>query len=54
VVHVHPGHALRVGDRLKVRVERADAYDLYASPADFRLRAPPGPSRRSHRVISRR
>ena len=56
-VFVRPGHALKVGAFYKVKIERADAFDLLASPADFRLRnAPPPaapPGRRLHRVISR-
>jgi ribosomal protein S12 methylthiotransferase len=53
-VFVFPGHALRVGDRVKVKVDRAEAFDLHAAPVDFRLRtAAPSPGR-MHRVISRR
>jgi ribosomal protein S12 methylthiotransferase len=56
-VFVTPGHLLKVGDKLKVRVDRSDAFDLYASPTDFKLRATPMaqpiPGRRMHRVISR-
>jgi len=53
-VFVSPGHALRPGDLVKVRVERTAAFDLYASPIDFRLRnAAAQPARRMHRVISR-
>jgi ribosomal protein S12 methylthiotransferase len=57
-VFVRPGHALTVGEFVTVKVERADAFDLLATPTDFRLRnaALPSvsPSRRMHRVISRR
>jgi ribosomal protein S12 methylthiotransferase len=56
-VFVRPGHALKVGEFVTVKVERADAFDLLATPTDFRLRnAAPlavSPSRRMHRVISR-
>ena len=56
-VFVRPGHALKVGEFVSVKVERADAFDLLATPTDFRLRnAQPlavSPSRRMHRVISR-
>ncbi len=51
-VFVTPGHALRPGDLVKVKVERADAFDLHAAPTDFRLRNAPPP--RLHRVILRR
>ena len=47
------GGSLRPGDKLKVRIDRADAFDLYATPTDLRLRAPMAPPRRMHRVISR-
>jgi ribosomal protein S12 methylthiotransferase len=54
-VFVRPGHALKVGEIVKVKIERADAFDLLATPSDFRLRnAAPlalSPSRRMHRVI---
>ncbi|HTI67622.1 MAG TPA: 30S ribosomal protein S12 methylthiotransferase RimO [Caulobacteraceae bacterium] len=53
-VFVTPGGALRSGDLVKVRIERTDAFDLYATPTDLRLRAPAGPAPRMHRVISRR
>jgi hypothetical protein len=57
-VFVTPGHALRPGDLVKVKVDRAEAFDLHATPIDFRLRnaAPPAQAlaqRRMHRVISR-
>ncbi len=53
-VFVTPGHALKVGQFVKVRIERADAFDLYAAPTDLRLRAPAvQPGGRMHRVISR-
>ena len=52
-VYVAPGAGLRPGQLLKVRIERSDAFDLYGSPADLRLRAPAGPAPRMHRVISR-
>ncbi len=56
-VFVRSGHALKVGEFVTVKVERADAFDLLATPTDFRLRnAAPlavSPSRRMHRVISR-
>jgi ribosomal protein S12 methylthiotransferase len=49
------GQALRPGDLVKVKVDRADAFDLYATPIDFRLRnAASQPARRMHRVIARR
>jgi ribosomal protein S12 methylthiotransferase len=55
VVRVAAAPSLRPGDRLKVRIDRADAFDLYATPVDLRLRAVAGaPGRRAHRVISRR
>ena len=54
-VFVRPGHALKVGELVKVKVERADAFDLLATPSDFRLRKPAplsvSPHRRMHRVI---
>jgi ribosomal protein S12 methylthiotransferase len=54
-VFVTPGAALRPGQLVKVRIDRADAFDLHASPTDLRLRtAAPGPGRPMHRVISRR
>jgi ribosomal protein S12 methylthiotransferase len=56
-VFVTPGGMLKPGDKLKVRVDRSDAFDLYASPSDFKLRATPMaqpvPGRRMHRIISR-
>jgi ribosomal protein S12 methylthiotransferase len=56
-VFVTPGGALKPGDKLKVRVDRSDAFDLHASPTDFKLRATPMaqplPGRRMHRIISR-
>jgi len=53
-VFVRPGHALKPGEIVKVKVERADAFDLMATPVDLRLRRPAlAPSRRMHRVISR-
>jgi ribosomal protein S12 methylthiotransferase len=53
-VFVTPGHALRPGDLVKVKVDWAEAFDLHATPVDFRLRnAAPQPNRRMHRVISR-
>ena len=51
-VFVSPGAALKVGQMLKVKVERADDFDLFAAPVDFRLRATAAPGR-VHRVISR-
>jgi len=49
-VFIAQGAALRVGDKVKVRIDAAGDFDLHASPTDFRLRnAPP-----RHRVISRR
>jgi ribosomal protein S12 methylthiotransferase len=54
-VFVTPGAALRPGQVVKVRIDRADAFDLYASPTDLRLRtAAAAPGRPMHRVISRR
>jgi ribosomal protein S12 methylthiotransferase len=53
-VFVTPGHALRPGDLVKVKVDRAEAFDLYATPTDFRLRAAAASPGRMHRVISRR
>lgn len=54
-VFVRPGHALKVGELVKVKVERADAFDLLSTPTDFRLRKPlplsVSPTRRMHRVI---
>lgn len=56
-VFVRPGHALKVGEFVTVKVERADAFDLLATPTEFRLRtAAPlalSPQRRMHRLISR-
>ena len=52
-VFVTPGGALKPGQMVKVRIDRTDAFDLYASPTDLRLRAPAGPPARMHRVISR-
>lgn len=56
-VFVTPGGMLKVGDKLKVRIDRSDAFDLFASPTDFKLRATsmaqPLPGRRMHRIISR-
>ena len=53
-VFVTPGQALTPGQFVKVRIDRADAFDLYASPTDLRLRtAPARPAGRMHRVISR-
>ena len=53
-VFVTPGGALKPGQMVKVRIDRADAFDLYASPTDLRLRsAPAAPQGRMHRVISR-
>jgi ribosomal protein S12 methylthiotransferase len=53
-VLVTPGGALRPGQMVKVRIDRADAFDLHASPTDLRLRtAGPAPTGRMHRVISR-
>jgi ribosomal protein S12 methylthiotransferase len=39
-VLIRPGGRLLVGDLVEVRVERADAYDLWATPMDEALRAP--------------
>jgi ribosomal protein S12 methylthiotransferase len=39
-VFIRPGARLRPGDMVDVVVERADAYDLHATPADAALRAP--------------
>ena len=54
-VFVRPGHALKVGQFVNVKIERADAFDLMATPSDFRLRKPAplsvSPHRRMHRVI---
>jgi ribosomal protein S12 methylthiotransferase len=56
-VFVRPGHALRVGEFVSVKAQRADSFDLLATPTDFRLRnAQPlaiSPSRRMHPLISR-
>lgn len=55
-VFVRPGGALKVGEFVKVKIERADAFDLLATPTDFRLRnaaLTTSPSRRMHRIISR-
>ena len=52
-VFVTPGGALKPGQMVKVRIDRADAFDLYASPTDLRLRAAVQPPGRMHRVISR-
>lgn len=39
-VYVRPGGRLKPGDRVEVRVEKADAYDLWAVPTDPALLAP--------------
>jgi len=56
-VFVRPGGALKVGEIVNVKIERADAFDLLATPTDFRLRKAPSlavsSGRRMHRVISR-
>ena len=54
-VFVEQGAALKPGDLVKVRIDAAGDFDLFASPTDFRLRnaAAPSPARRMHRVISR-
>ena len=53
-VYIASGHALRPGDLVKVKIDRTNAFDLYATPTDFRLRnAAPQAPRRMHRVISR-
>lgn len=49
-VIIAQGAALKPGDRVKVRIEGSDDFDLYGSPADFRLRNAASPR---HRVISR-
>jgi ribosomal protein S12 methylthiotransferase len=53
-VLVTPGARLRRGERLKVRVEDSDDFDLFAAPTDLRLRAGGGAAPRLHRVIARR
>jgi ribosomal protein S12 methylthiotransferase len=50
-VFVRPGAALKVGERVKVRVEAANEFDLQATPTDLRLRVSPG---RMNRVSLRR
>jgi ribosomal protein S12 methylthiotransferase len=57
-VQVKGGRGLKPGDLVKVRVERADAFDLIARLADapvggHRLNQAPLAPRRLHRVISR-
>jgi ribosomal protein S12 methylthiotransferase len=57
-VQVKGGHRLKPGDLVKVRIERADAFDLIARLADapgggHRLNQAPVAPRRLHRVISR-
>ncbi|HTK36248.1 MAG TPA: 30S ribosomal protein S12 methylthiotransferase RimO [Caulobacteraceae bacterium] len=52
-VYVAPGGGLRSGQMVKVRIERADAFDLFATPTDLRLRTGASASTRMHRVISR-
>jgi len=55
-VLVRGGAGLKVGEFARVRIERADAFDLVAVPANATLsQAPlrPAPGRRMHRVISR-
>ncbi len=49
-----PATPCEPGDLVKVRIERADAFDLYATPTDSRSRSAPAasPARRMHRVIS--
>lgn len=53
-VLIRPSHGLslglKAGERTRVRVDRADAHDLYATPATLPVRAMP---KRMHRVISR-
>jgi ribosomal protein S12 methylthiotransferase len=50
-VIIAQGSALKPGDKVKVRIEGSDDFDLYGAPTDFRLRNA-APSR-THRVISR-
>jgi ribosomal protein S12 methylthiotransferase len=57
-VQVKGGRGLKPGDLVKVRIERADAFDLIARLADapgggHRLNQVPVAPRRLHRVISR-
>jgi len=56
-VQVKGGRALKPGDLVKVRIERADAFDLVArlgdGPTGARLSQAPIAPRRLHRVISR-
>jgi ribosomal protein S12 methylthiotransferase len=52
-VQVTPGGALKPGQMVKVRIDRADAFDLFATPTDLRLRLPTQGPARMHRVISR-
>jgi ribosomal protein S12 methylthiotransferase len=51
-VFITGGAGMRVGDKVKVRIDRAGDFDLHASPTDFRLRNA-APAGRMHRVISR-
>jgi ribosomal protein S12 methylthiotransferase len=55
-VFVRNGRSLKPGDLVKVRVERADAFDLQATTSQSSLNQVPfrpAPGRRMHRVISR-
>ena len=54
-VFIEQGAALKPGDKVKVRIDSAGDFDLFASPTDFRLRNAGAvqPARRMHRVISR-
>ncbi len=52
-VFIAQGAGLKPGQMTKVRIDRADDFDLHGSPTDFRLRNAAAPSGRMHRVISR-
>ncbi len=53
----HPRRPAEGRRQAQGRIDRSDAFDLHASPTDFKLRATPMtqplPGRRMHRVISR-
>ncbi len=52
-VFVRGALGLKTGEFARVRVARADAYDLWAEPLDRPQRGPQVPRNRMHRVISR-
>jgi ribosomal protein S12 methylthiotransferase len=50
-VVIAQGAALKPGDKVKVRIEASDDFDLHGAPTDFRLR---NAAPRTYRVLSRR